>query len=153
MSKSFDIFLKCNPPKSTGNNNKKCGYNPRMGRAVMYSSEKDIANKADYRALLLPHVPPEPLDGPLSVTIVVIFPLISKDMSNAKKRAELELQAWVWHPGKPDADNFCKQLFDVMTRLRFWTDDSRICDLHFQKKRGKYCGISIIAEEIIDGEK
>ena len=30
-------------------------------------------------------------------------------------------------PNKPDVDNYCKVLFDLLTGLEFWSDDDQVC--------------------------
>jgi hypothetical protein len=51
---------------------------------------------------------------------------------------------------RPDCDNLCKILFDAMTRLGFWGDDSQIADLRFVKCWGDTAGIGVMADEISD---
>lgn len=31
-----------------------------------------------------------------------------------------------WYTNKPDVDNLCKAMYDIMTKLGYWKDDSRI---------------------------
>lgn len=48
-----------------------------------------------------------------------------------------------WKDTRPDVDNSVKGLLDVMTKMRFWNDDSQICKLHIDKTYSEKPGILI----------
>ncbi|MDD2772735.1 MAG: RusA family crossover junction endodeoxyribonuclease [Elusimicrobiales bacterium] len=59
--------------------------------------------------------PPQPLDGPIGVSMVFVMP-----RGGGHKHD-------YWHTVKPDKDNLEKVILDSCTRARIWTDDSRVC--------------------------
>jgi len=54
-------------------------------------------------------------------------------------------------PTKPDAENWFKEIADVMTQLGYWQDDNQIVDLHIVKYYAEKASIVIRWEEIEDG--
>ena len=54
---------------------------------------------------------------------------------------------------KPDAENFCKELLDVMTVLGWWKDDAQVVDLHIVKYFSEKATIFIRWEELSDGKQ
>ena len=67
-----------------------------------------------------------PLDGPLRMEVVFVFPR-PKGMIWKKKPMPRE-----WHTPKPDRDNLMKSLQDALNKLVF-QDDSQICSGNVEK--------------------
>jgi Holliday junction resolvase RusA-like endonuclease len=63
-----------------------------------------------------------PLDGPLAVKVIFLFPRTSNQLWKTKPMPR------AWKPKKPDIDNLQKSLFDALTKLA-WRDDNQICSL------------------------
>ena len=122
------IELNLIPPTATSQENKVAVVN---GRVMHY---KSAGAKAAIRALtaaLKPFAPDMPLDGPIRMVTVWRFP-------RGKTHADGE-----WRITRPDTDNLQKALKDVMTRLGYWTDDSRVCCELVSKIWSDRPGISI----------
>ena len=145
------IFIKCDPPKATGNNTKACGI--VRGHARIFDSSKSKSVKKMMYNLLLPYAPKIPLTGPLEQSLVFIFPYNKSDISSKAKRAALEVNGYVWHDTKPDLDNLRKILNDTLEKLGFFHNDSQIVIDHGEKLRGSLTGIHIMLSEITRNPK
>lgn len=127
------IFLNINPPTATSQENKTAYVG---GRMMHYKSK---GAKETFRVLadaLRPFVPATPMDGAIRLICEWRFP-----RGKSHKNSE-------WRISRPDTDNLQKALKDVMTRLGFWVDDSRVCAELVTKIWSDRPGILIIAEEI-----
>lgn len=118
------------PPRTTAQANYRILNNakgkPFIGKT---STSKGSVAKKELQILLQPHIPQQPFAGAISVKIFICFPFNKSDskQTKAKKR--------VFHPKKPDLDNYVKMLLDAMNK-KFWLDDGQICHLEIVKQRG-----------------
>lgn len=117
----LDIFVEGIPKaqpriKATSFNGKLRVYTPNVANG--WKQRISIA--------ILPFVPQIPYTGPMSVNLVLYFPRPQRLM---KKTSPDQ----VWHAIKPDRDNLDKAVLDSLTQLKFWFDDSQVCDGHIQK--------------------
>lgn len=96
------------------------GFNTKA--KTVYRKTEAAAAREMLRALLVKHIPSEPIvKKPIRVKVVWCFPMTGKHKSGDPKIT------------KPDTQNMNKALYDVMTELGFWDDDSRICEEHIYK--------------------
>ena len=107
------------------------------GRAQVYNPSTANAWKHAVAAAAAPHAPPEPLEGPVAMRLVLHF----KRPQRLLRRASPD--GVVWHTIKPDIDNCAKAVIDAMTRadsgrilmlarralsrIGFWRDDCQVC--------------------------
>lgn len=121
------ILINCIPPKHTAQASNKI-LKTKDGKYFIgkKSDSKAKQTQNDLISLLYPYRPQKPLEGALKLEIKWVYPFRK---SESKKNRTGELYCYT----RPDVDNLCKLLFDVMTRLGFWLDDSQIADLHFVK--------------------
>lgn len=89
---------------------------------------------------LKPFRPKTPSLLPIKLEIVLYF-----DTKDNSKRGRYKTT-------KPDAENFCKELLDVMTVLGWWKDDAQVVDLHIVKYFSEKATIFIRWEELSDGK-
>src|SRR5262249_50646245 len=89
------------------------------------------------------HRPAVPLEGPLSLCITFTMP---RPNSHYLKRG-LRTNAPTLVSTKPDLDNTCKGVMDILTQLRFWHDDAQIAALMLHKRYGEDCGARVILEQ------
>lgn len=113
------FFIEMNPPTATAQEKKVALIN---GRPVFYEPAKLKAAKKALTVLLIQKRPKEPLTGPLSLSVLWLFP---KGKSH---------QAGEWRVTRPDTDNLEKMLKDCMTRCGFWKDDAQVVREHVEKK-------------------
>ena len=90
---------------------------------------------------LKPFRPKTPSLLPIKLEIIIYFDVKDKSLWGRYK------------PTKPDAENFCKELQDVMTLLGWWGDDSQVVDLHIVKYYAEKATIFIRWEELSDGKQ
>lgn len=67
-----------------------------------------------------------PLEGPLRVDVLLIFPRPRSKVWKTKPMPRY------WHQGKPDRDNADKAVLDALTGL-LWRDDCQVCSGQVQK--------------------
>lgn len=68
----------------------------------------------------------QPLEGPLRVDIVAVFPRPSRMVWKRKPMPR------DYHVAKPDRDNIDKAVMDALTG-KLWVDDCQVCDGRIQK--------------------
>lgn len=111
------IFLLLDPPTTTAQM-KKIGI--MRGKPYVYSPSNVASAKSELRKHLIPFIPSTPMSGPISLSVVWLFP--------KGKHEHLE-----YRTTKPDTDNLEKLLKDAMTELGFWLDDAQVVVEHTEK--------------------
>lgn len=102
-----------------------------------YYSRSDGDSRQKLTAYLFEHKPDKPFAGAVQLVVKWCFP-VSKGHYDGQP-----------YSNKPDADNLCKMLLDVMTRLGFWKDDSQISSLVCEKFWAQRPGIYICISESV----
>lgn len=133
---SLTFFIKCVPPSTTSQ--QKGAFAMKGGGVRFYTKAKNKVAGNLYAALLLPHVPKEPLKGPLCLIVEFILP-----WRKSEKKAVIKTYREYPCATRPDCSNRIKQLEDVMTSLGFWEDDGQISSLVVRKMYGDTPGIRI----------
>jgi Holliday junction resolvase RusA-like endonuclease len=137
----LSFFIKCKPPRSTNQSSKRVGVR-KNGKPFSYTTAKGKAQEQDFMSLLMPHVPNQPMEGPLILTIVYKLPLLKTEKKAIRDKG------WIFHDKKPDADNLVKMFQDTMGKLRFWQDDSQVVQLYITKLRHENCGIEVEIDHV-----
>ena len=130
--------IDCAPPTATAQQK---GVFVRGGRAHFYVKPKVRQGENFLAALLAPHAPPAPFSRP-ALRVLWTFPY-----RKGERKSVVRSGAVIPHTTRFDLDNLEKSLLDVMTRLRFWEDDSRITAKHTVKRMGPRPGIEIWVRE------
>jgi Holliday junction resolvase RusA-like endonuclease len=131
--------MRCNPPKATSQQK---GVMVIAGKPRYFKRKHVKRAEDDLTAMLMPHRPAKPLQGPLRVCVRWTYAWRKSESRRNMARGLIPCDT------RPDCDNLCKILFDAMTRLGFWGDDSQIADLRFVKCWGDVAGIGVMADEI-----
>jgi Holliday junction resolvase RusA-like endonuclease len=113
-------------PPCTTHQQQRVGRLPN-GTPILYKPKKYEDAQATLAALLMPHVPPEPLVGPLHVEVHLYFP---KRKSGTKKQREDTT-----HTARPDLDNWMKGFLDLLATMRFIENDASVVELVATKQR------------------
>lgn len=110
---------------------------------IQHFKKKSVKTMEDvYSMLLDKHVPDEPFEGPIDLTIELHFPM-------PKSRPKWYRCASQFKTTKPDVDNAVKSLVDCMTASNFWSDDSEVSAMHlFKMETIGAPRIRIIIEEL-----
>lgn len=132
---SLSFFIPCLSPTVTSQQKRAV----RVGNGIrFFKSKKQKSADNLYFTLLAPHAPKEPLSGPLCLVVHFTLP-----WRKSERKANVRDYAAFPCDTRPDADNRCKQLCDVMSALRFWNDDGQISSLCIHKDYGDHPGIGI----------
>ena len=138
----IEFFIKCNPPKTTAQATTRIFKNKYTGKMFIGKTNKGGSIREELMFLLRPYVPTKPFEKPLKVTIEWGYGYLK----NIRKKDIGKIIPCIT---RPDVDNIEKFLFDCMTRLGYWKDDSIIYDVRFRKFYTENAGIGIKIEEII----
>lgn len=91
---------------------------------------------AQWQAILEPHVPPVPLEGPLAFRLVVTWP---HTRESEKENGGLPIPKAT----RPDGVNILKGVEDIMTRLHYWHDDNQLAFETVERWYGALPGIYV----------
>lgn len=127
--------IKCVPPSITAQQKRVRFVN---GKPMFFHGGKMQEQTATWTSLLQPYQPPAPMDGPLSLSVRLVYP-------HLKSTKKTDVHKLIPKTSKPDAGNASKHLEDLLARLRFITDDSRVARLLVEKFHGPedHVGIQI----------
>lgn len=106
------------------------------GKPMFYEPENLQQARSKLMAHLGQHVPEKKYNDPIRLYVKWCFPVTGKHTNGKYKYT------------KPDIDNSQKLLFDCMTDLGFWKDDSLIVSLIAEKFWADLPGIYIKIEEV-----
>ena len=99
----------------------------RGNHASVYHAKGPVdAFKASVRLAASEEYSGAPLEGPLLVDCLFIFPRTKAQMWVRKPMPRL------WHTKKPDRDNLDKAVLDALSGL-LWRDDAQVCDGRVRK--------------------
>lgn len=105
------IFLLMDPPTVTAQESKVAVV---RNKPIIYKPEKIRQAKKELIKHLMPFKPKEPMEGPIELKVVWLFP-------RGKRHKHFE-----WRVTRPDTDNLEKMLKDCMTEVGFWKDDALV---------------------------
>lgn len=102
----------------------------KNGMMIQYQDKKARAQEDSFIVQALPFKPPEPMTGPISLTIEAYFS-IPKSFSQKKKG--WAILGDIFPTKKPDFDNLAKFIGDTLNKI-FWEDDKQIIEAHVYKR-------------------
>lgn len=132
MSIEFFMLMK-NPPTTTHQQKQ---VRVVKGKPMFYEPDDLKAARAKLMAYLGQHVPEKKYNKSIRVYVKWCFPITGKHTDGKYKHT------------KPDIDNSQKLLFDCMTDLGYWQDDSLVVSLIAEKFWAATPGIYIKIEEV-----
>lgn len=131
------FFLPMLPPTST---HQQVGHTiDKQGRHRFYQRGNGEA-EAKLTAHLMKHIPEQPYSGAIRVVVKWCYPRKAKHQNGEP------------YTNKPDVDNLCKALFDIMTRLHYWNDDKQIYSAVVEKFWADVPGVFVKIEEADEHE-
>lgn len=128
----MQFFMDMIPPTST---HQQRGCTIINGKRKYYNRENGDAEQK-LRAYLSQHIPEAPFDKAIQVITKWCFPIKAKHYNGEP------------YTNKPDADNLCKALYDIMTDLGYWKDDKQIYSSITEKFWAERPGIYIEIKEV-----
>lgn len=136
------FFIPCNPPKATAQQK---GIMVVGGKPRHFKKKHVREAENDLLSLLSPYRPNEPVEGPVLLTVLWIYPWRSGEK---KKNRAL---GFLPSDKRPDTDNILKMLKDCLGRLLFWHDDSQVAFEQMLKGWGDRPGFGIVVSPLPDG--
>lgn len=127
----IEFFMPMIPPTTTAQQHK-----VNMGTKKFYDPQELKSAKEKLKAHLIPHIPDKPFDGPLRLIVRWCFPVAGKHHDGEYKYT------------KPDTDDLNKALKDIMEKLGFYVNDSRVASELIEKFWADIPGIYIRLEEL-----
>lgn len=113
------------------------------GGVRVYAPPKTREWETRFLLLAEQHMPDAPIEGPLEIDVVAVFPRTAAMRS--KKHAN---EGLVWMPQKPDADNVIKIVLDALRR--YVVDDAQFVRVSVSKARCEFDGLPRVAVRIRD---
>lgn len=140
---NIEFKLDCIPPKATAQGSSRI-MKRKNGQMFVGKSANSNATKAKrmLMALMTPHVPSKPLDGPLMLEVQWGYPWRKSEPRKNRVRGYKHCDT------RPDADNLCKMLMDCLGGSGFFNDDGQIAKLNFSKWWCEHPGIWIKIEQL-----
>lgn len=123
-------------PRIPGTTAQEKGIAVRRGKPKPYDTAELKQVKQLFRDHLALHAPPEPLTGPVYLSVTWLYPA-----AGDHKPGE-------WKTTRPDTDNLIKLFKDQMTRVGFWKDDAQVCQEVNNKLYNDVCGIAVQVEQL-----
>jgi len=108
--------------------------------------DPSAGDKKDFLAKAMEHRPSEPLDGPLCLVLVCVFPRPKAHFGTGRNAGLLKEGAPWWYPSTPDWDNVGKFVGDTLNGI-FWRDDRLIVLAAMYEIYGDVPGIGVIVRE------
>ena len=133
--------IDCIPPRATGQSTTRVGRT-KSGRGFIYKDKKGDKLRNELLLLLLDHAPPIPLESPLSLNIIFVYPWRKSEPKYKRALGQIPCST------KPDLDNMLKVFIDQMQTARFFLNDSGISNLSAEKYWGDHPRISVVLSEL-----
>lgn len=133
MIMTTEFFLPMQPPTVTHQEKQVHVVN---GKPVFYEPPELKAARAKLQAHLGQHVPSKKYTGAVRLLVKWCFPVLGKHHDGEYKKT------------KPDTDNLQKLLKDVMTDLKYWTDDALVASEITEKFWAEIPGIYISISDL-----
>ena len=108
---TLDFFMPMVPPRATHQMKQ---WTVRDGKPAPYEPAEVKAARSKLLAHLGQHRPEAPLEGPVELEVLWLFPANGRHGDMTPKVT------------RPDTDNLQKLLKDCMTALKFWKDDAQV---------------------------
>lgn len=142
----MNIVINCIPPKHTAQASNRI-LKTKDGKFFIGKQSNSNAKKTQNELmwLLMPYRPQTPHDCPIRLSVKWLYPFRKTE----PKKSRIEELPCIT---RPDCDNLCKLLLDIMTRLGFWVDDSIIYNLEFTKAYSENPRIEIKIEKVVDNK-
>lgn len=128
------IFLPMQPPTVTHQQKQ---VSVKNGKPVFFEPSELTAARTKLQAHLAKHVPEKKYTGAIRVVVKWLFPITGKHRDGEYKTTP------------PDTHNLNKLLFDIMTVLKYWTDDALVASEIIEKFYAEKPGIYICIEELM----
>ena len=124
---------------------KKAFHNAKTGRTVVVDDAKGSRSwKTTVSEAALPHLPREPLTGPLAVSMLFYFPRPKGHYGSGRNAEKVKASAPEWPAVKPDTTKLFRAVEDALSGL-VWRDDAQVVHQVAAKRYGHpaRCEVSV----------
>lgn len=111
------------------------GVMVRGGRVMFFKKKEIVSEEQRLTIGCIPYRPEWALDGPVCAKITFVFPFTKAEQKKHKDHVN-DLAFTTPKLTRPDVDNCAKTIMDVLTKQRFWVDDSQVTTLILCKLSG-----------------
>ena len=108
------------------------------GKPTFYRKNKIETSRFQFALALRPHAPKAPTNKNVRLELRFYYNVKDKALWGKPK------------PTRPDCDNLAKEFIDAMKDAGFFTDDSRVSDLHITKSYSERATIVVSWSEVDD---
>lgn len=105
------------------------------GRVLFFKKKNVREEESRLTKVCALHRPKLALDGAVCAKITFVFPFTKAEEKKHRASANVPLFTTP-KTTRPDVDNCAKTLMDVLTKQRFWVDDSQVTTLILCKRNG-----------------
>ena len=123
----IEFFCPCNIEPKQGDRVRIASNKAGKRFAMHYTPAKVKKNAGNLAAIVAPHRPIEPLQGPLGLAVTFQYPWRSGTSQKARLAESAPKDT------KPDIDNLMKQISDVLQATGFIVNDSQFADVTLKK--------------------
>ena len=116
----------------------------RGKHAIVYKDAGQLESEKHIISEITPHRPDVPASGPVELFVRVWVPIPA---SWPAWKREAAMDGIVAPIGKPDLDNYLKEIKDCMTQASFWNDDSQVVRVSAEKRYSTYPRWEILMQE------
>lgn len=106
----------------------------KNGKQVWTARVYDPGGASEWKAKVASaakqHLPPSPLEGPITVTATFFLPRPKSHYLTHGLRSNAPTK----HEKKSDGDNLIKAVLDSLTDVGMWRDDGQVSDMHVLKR-------------------
>lgn len=117
---------------------------PRFGGGRARTPDETARAEREQAALLASFTPRTPFAGHVRVRLIYLY---EPPASWSVTRRAAAVAGGEW-PDAADVDNLAKLTLDVLTRLRWWSDDKKVASLVAEKVYGTPAGVRVIVEDM-----
>lgn len=129
----IQFFMPMKPPTVTHQEHR---VTMKSGKPIFYDTPEMKSAKAKLRDSLAEHIPIKPINNGVRLMVKWLFPITGNHINGEYKLS------------KPDTDNLQKMLKDIMTDLKFWTDDALVASEITEKFYADTPGLFIVIQEL-----
>lgn len=108
------------------------GVMVRGGRPMFFKKKEIVAEEFRLTQYCMVNRPVAPMVGAVEAKITFVFPFTKADEKKFRDMPNHTTPKIT----RPDVDNCAKTLMDVLTKQRFWLDDSQVTTLILCKRSG-----------------
>lgn len=103
--------------------------------------------KKDFVLAVQENAPEQPIDEPISLTILFYLTRPKGHYGTGKNAGQLKASAPLWASKRPDLDNLTKFVLDALNGV-FWRDDAVVCSLSVWKRYDSKPRTAVVVETL-----